>query len=276
MKTRACLKMKWLTLAFLAGLTSGVLAEDPIAVYEIGWDNGDGGSQNGEWHTVPKLIQGNSTLQLSNQQVKSAVQAGTDGMQVFSTEVDGGDADLIAFTEPTNSTRRYVLKGEARCENVNGQVLVTMGVANSNYAGNVAKASTPDGSDKWEGTRDWQSFTLVCDAPPPAMPPPGTTTPNHFIAELGLKRTGTGTFYLRNLRFEVYGKDLTSATTPANPATPATAPRLFESLTVASFGAGLGVGVLSCLIFLRFYEAHRRSNHEKELRRMASVDASGS
>jgi hypothetical protein len=271
MKTRTSLKIKRLTLALLFGLTTCGIAEEPIAVYELGWDDGDGGKLNGQWHTVPKLIQGNSTIQFSNKQVTSEVQAETGGAQVLKTGVDGADVGLLAFTELSNAKRRYVLKGEARCEVVNGFVSITIGVANSNYAGNVAKASMADGRDKWTGTQDWQSFALLVDAPPPAIPPAGTTTPNQFIAELGLKQDGSGTFYLRNLRLEVYGKDLPTPTEAE-----IIPPHSFERVNLNSFTAGIGIGVLGCFVVLRFCEARRRGNHEKELRRIASLDAPGS
>jgi hypothetical protein len=263
MKIRTSSKMKWLSLALLAGLTSCAIAEEPVARYEIGWDDGDGDYQNGRWHTVPKLIQGTSTIHFTNQGVKSEVQTGADGIQVFKTEIETLDADLLAFTELSSSGRHYVVKGEARWENLSGWVDIAMGVSNSNYAGTVGAASTADGKNKWTGTHEWQPFSLACDLPP-ATRPAGSTEPNQFIAEMGLKRSGIGVLYIRNLRLEVYGKDFSAAA--HGPAS------LIKSFSVTSFGSGLGAGVLCCLAGVHFHATRRKTNHERELRRIASLD----
>jgi hypothetical protein len=257
MNTRTSSRMKWLSLALLAGLTSCAIAEESVARYEIGWDDGDGDSQNGRWHAVPKLIEGTSTIHFTNQGVKSEVQVGADGIQVFKTEIVTEDGDLLAFDEFSNSTRHYVVEGEARWENVNGQVSIAMGVSNSNYAGTVGIASTPDGKDKWEWTQDWKPFRLACDLQP------AFHSANRFMAEMGLKRRGTGILYLRNLRLEVYGKDLPAAHDPG---------RMLGSFNFTSFGSGLAAGILGCLLVVRFYATRRKANHERELRRIASLD----
>ena len=245
-----------LTWVFWAAITSCVFAKEPIAIYEIGWD----GDAYAGWHTVPKLIEGASTIQFTNQGITSEVQVGNNGEQVFKTEIATETRDLLSFTEFSSSFREYVVKGEARCENLDGQVSIAMGVSNSNYAGTVSRAVITKGKDERQGAQDWQSFTLACDLSP-AIRPSGAAEPNRFIAEMGLKRSGTGTLYLRNMRLEVYERDSPSGQNPAR-----------EKFSLDSFVAGFGVGVAGCLIYFRFRIARRRLTGERELRRIASLD----
>ncbi len=251
-------KTKWLCLALLAGLTAAARAADvPLAAYEIGWDDGDGDAHNGQWHTVPRIVAGPSTIHFQNNGVKSQVQAGPDGVQVFKTNIDTVNADLLAFTEPSSSSRHYMVTGEVRWENIVGHVSLTMGVANSNYAGTVGVASTPDGNKNWTGTHDWQPFTLDCNMPPAT----GGQTPNQFIAEMGVKSSGTGVLSVRNLRLWVYG-----ASPLPGPAQPA-------HFNPRSFSLGLAAGIVMCLLGVRLQTMRRKSSHERELRRIASIDS---
>jgi hypothetical protein len=259
MRTHTFLKIKLLACALLAGSGSCIMAEEPVAVYQIGWDDGDGDNQNGQWHTVPKLVQGSSTIEFTNQGFKSEVQSDAGGGQVLKIETGAEQGDMLSFTETCSSSRRYVVTGEARCENVSGRATIAMGLANSNYAGTVGTAATTDGKSKWwQGTEDWRSFSIQC-ALPSAIRPQGATEASRFIAEVDLKRSGAGTLYLRNLRLDVYGDDLSTAHEGAHSG---------EHFSLASFQAGLGVGILACLGYLRI----RRINHERQMRRIVSLD----
>jgi hypothetical protein len=172
------------------------------------------------------------------------------------------------------TTHHYAITGEVSYENVSPGSYLEMwsyfaspgpGYPEGAYFSRTLGNGGPMG--RLDGTSTWREFWLPFDST-------GTTSKLDHL-EMNLHLTGPGTVHLRSLKLMQYPNGPAAADTPT--AASLALSNQGPSWAALIIGAGLLVGIAGCglSVAAAFYllQRKKREQHERELRRMASLDS---
>jgi hypothetical protein len=174
-------------------------------------------------------------------------------------------------------TKHYAFVGDVRYENVSPGSYLEMW----SYFGSPFPRAYPEAGayfsrtlaengpmGKLEGTHDWRAFWLPFDSTG------ATSTLKNVV--LNLQMTGTGTVHLRKIRLVQYPHDSLIATHVTPTRVPVIAAANSGGIDWRSFLLGVfttGLALLSAKTIIFLLQRWQRKLHERELRRIASLDS---